>query len=142
LYKKYIKEPTQENRTRFVTYRNKFKKVRKDAERQYYASKILECENDLSKTWGVIKSLLHGNEFSSLPDTFFIDNIEIKEKNIIANKFNDFFTEIGPQLAAKIPNTDTTFRDFLKSPSASSIGIELTSPAELKMIARSSFNTQ
>jgi len=35
LYKKYIKSPTEENRIKFVTYRNKFKRIRKDAERLY-----------------------------------------------------------------------------------------------------------
>lgn len=62
--------------------------------------------------------------------------MEIKEKNIIANKFNDFFTDIGPKLADKIPSTNTTFQNFLKNPSTSSIGIELTSPAEVILVAK------
>ena len=135
LYKKYIKNPTQENKSRFVVYRNNFKKIRKAAERHYYIRKFMDCENDLSKTWGVIKTLLHGNGISLLPDSFLINNVEIKDKHLIACKFNEFFTEIGPKLAAKIPNSNASFRDFLKSPSISSIGIELTSPTEIISIA-------
>src|SRR6218665_3132342 len=65
---------------------------------------------------------------------FFINNVEIKDKHEIACKFNEFFTEIGPKLAAKIPDTNASFRDFLKSPSTSSIGMELT-PAEIILTA-------
>src|SRR6218665_1952971 len=66
---------------------------------------------------------------------FFINNVEIKDKHGIACKFNVFFTEIGPKLAAKISDTNASFRDFLKSPSTSSIRIELTTPAEIILTA-------
>src|SRR6218665_2944796 len=135
LYKKYIKNPTQENKSRFTIYRNNFKKIRKAAERHYYMKKFLDCENDLSKTWVIIKTLLHGNGMSQMSDSFFINNVEIKDKHEIACKFNEFFTEIGPKLAAKIPDTNASFRDFLKSPSTSSIGMELTTPAEIILTA-------
>lgn len=136
LYKKYVKNPTPDNKNSFITYRNKFKKVRKAAERNYYVNKILNCENDLSKTWGVIKTLLRGKGNSSITDNFLINDVETKDKSLIACKFNEFFTEIGPKLAAKIPDTEISFKTFLKHPSTSSIGIELTTPAEIVSIAK------
>ena len=64
-------------------------------EQHYYMKKFLECENDLSKTWGIIKALLHGNGMSQMSHSFFINNVEIKDKHEIACKFNEFCTEIG-----------------------------------------------
>ncbi|XP_065667729.1 uncharacterized protein LOC136088019 [Hydra vulgaris] len=42
-----------------------------------------------------------------------IDNTVIFEPNAISHEFNKFFTEIGPQLSIKIPNTKVLFSDFL-----------------------------
>ena len=33
----------------------------------------------------------------------------------IVKKFNKFFTSVGPTLAGKMPDTDKSFQDFLKS---------------------------
>jgi len=71
-----------------------------------------------------------------MSDSFFIDGVEVKDKYLIANRFNEFFTEIGAKLAAKIPTTETSFQNYLKNPVVSSIGIELTSPSEILLIAK------
>ena len=136
LYKTYIKSPSEVNRRKFVTYRNIFKRIRKAAERQYYATRLVECENNLHETWRIIKTLLHGCGSTALPDSIYIGDIESKDKNLIANKFNEYFTELGPKLAANVIPTGTSFNDYLKNPIPSSIGIELTSPDEIVSIAK------
>ena len=40
----------------------------------------------------------------------------------IANEFNKFFTNVGPELAGKIPTTSRTFESFLNK-------IDITMPA-------------
>src|ERR1043165_7281815 len=136
LYLKYIKHPTHANRASFNSYRNKFKQIRRAAERTYYTDRIMNCENDLKKTWTVIKTLLSKNDISLAVDSFLIDNIEVTDKAVIANKFNKFFTEIGPTLAANIGECQTSFKNFLRDSPSSSIGIALTSPEEIMSIAK------
>src|ERR1700733_1416209 len=97
--------------------------------------KIIECENNLHKTWGILKSILKGGTSTFLQDEFCINNKDNKDKNYIANKFNEYFIEIGSKLAANISPTGTSFMDYLKNPMQFSIGIELTSPDELLSIA-------
>jgi len=104
--------------------------------------KIVECENNLYKTWRIIKTLIHGDDSNSLPDEFYINDKECKNKNHIANKFNEFFTEIGSKLASNISPTDASYTDYLKSSTLTSIGIELTSPSELVSIANEFHTTQ
>ena len=50
----------------------------------------------------------------SIPDFFIHNNEIITDKQIIANRFNSFFTNIGPQLAQNIEdNSSKHFSDFL-----------------------------
>ena len=39
--------------------------------------------------------------------------IEIHDAKSIAKKFNEFFVNIGPSLASKIPQCDQTFKSYL-----------------------------
>ena len=56
-------------------------------------------------TWKIINNILHQNN-SSLMSNFiseiFINGQIIKDTKQIANKFNDFFVNIGPDLAEKL----------------------------------------
>ena len=40
-----------------------------------------------------------------MQEVLLINNVEIKDKHLIAWKFYELFTELGPKLAAKIPDT-------------------------------------
>ena len=48
-----------------------------------------------------------------LPKTFSYDNEEITDPFRIANKFNEYFATIGPNLASQIPSSSTSFKSFL-----------------------------
>jgi hypothetical protein len=66
-------------------------------------------------------------------DCFLVDGTEITDRHMIANKFNEYFVEIGPKLASNIFNSATSFTEFLKPPSISFIGVNLTSAAEISI---------
>ena len=50
---------------------------------------------------------------SNLPAQIVIENIEHSEKITIAEKFNDFFVNIGPNLASKIKSSNNSFKSYL-----------------------------
>ena len=50
-----------------------------------------------------------------LPQEIKFDKTIIQIPQGIAKEFNKFFTSVRPKLAKKIPNTEKTFQDFLKS---------------------------
>ena len=88
-----------------------FQSVKRKSERVYYSSK-----NNAKKIWGVMKELIGKirNTESSLPKTFFIEkNKYITEIKDIAEEFNDFFTNVGPNLAKKVPYSSNSFNSFL-----------------------------
>ena len=52
----------------------------------------------------------------SLPEYFRYRNNILRSPQEIANNFNKYFTEIGPDLAQKIPSSRKHFSDFLGAP--------------------------
>ena len=52
---------------------------------------------------------------STIPREFNGSNPEeiIRNPSIIANKFNEYFINVGPAIAKKIPNSNRTFCEFL-----------------------------
>src|SRR6218665_3868 len=69
LYKVFFKSPTPQNRLIFNKYRNKFKTLKTEAIRRYYAARFASCANDLKKTWKIIKQLLNSKGDTGPPDT-------------------------------------------------------------------------
>ena len=55
----------------------------------------------------------------------------------IANKFCDYFTNIGPNLASKTPSTNSSPKDFLSSALSESISLQPLTVGELNNIVKS-----
>ncbi|XP_065684290.1 uncharacterized protein LOC136096675 [Hydra vulgaris] len=53
------------------------------------------------------------SEFRNLPAQIIIDNIEYSDKNMIAEKINEFFVNIGPNLTSKIKSPNNSFKSYL-----------------------------
>ena len=60
---------------------------------------------------------------SRLPTKLVINKSDVTSEIGIANEFNKLFTNIGPELAEKIPTASRTFESFLKK-------IDTTMPAD------------
>ena len=59
--------------------------------------------SDIKQTWKLINNLLNKNISSPRPSIFNINGITTNDKTTIVNSFNQYFAEVGPSLAAKIP---------------------------------------
>ena len=75
-----------------------------------------QAGNDIKSTWKTINELL-GREKSKtrLPVSFLNNNNEeVCDSKLIANDFNDYFVNIGPNLAKKFNRDNDGFFKFLK----------------------------
>ena len=62
----------------------------------------------------MIREIIGGKKSKEQIPSYFQDNGEIISDYLeIANGFNNFFANIGPKLASKIPPSNTNFREFL-----------------------------
>ena len=111
---------TEDSKNKFTAYRNKLKKIIKAAERLYYDQKFLIHSADARKTWHYINEILGKDKSQKKLFSFEGPSGKRLSDMEIATMFNDYFVNIGPNLAHNISCSNTNFKDFLPpSPSNS-----------------------
>lgn len=123
LYKKLKSTPSEsselETRTiNFRTYNNILKKMIRLAKKLYYGNCFAKYKCDMKNTWSTINSLLGRQKIKKeLPEKFEVFGMSISNKTIIANEFNKYFINAGPNLASKmgaIP--ENSYMHYLRNP--------------------------
>jgi len=85
-------------------YKKKFNKLTSAVKKYYYNREFNEHKSNLRYLWKLINEVINRNKLTSkLPDHF-------KDSTEISNKFNEYFINVGPNLASKIPVSDMNFR--------------------------------
>ena len=102
-----------------------FETIKRKSKRIYYSQKILEYKTNAKNTWNIMKEVIGktNKSGSRLPTKLVIKKNDVTSEIGIANESNKFFTNIGPELAEKIPNASRTFESFLNK-------IDTTIPAD------------
>ena len=116
LYRNFIKNPSPKNERGYKIYRNKLNHLIRIAKKSYYSKKFNQAKNDIKSTWNTINELLGKKKSNTpLPRSFLNDNNEeVSDPKLIANDFNDFFVNAGPNLAKNFNRDTDGFYKFLK----------------------------
>ena len=70
----------------------------------------------LGTWWSIIKEVIRKKKvISCFPNKLILDNKEITDTSIIAEKFNNYFAAIGPKLASKIPQTSKHHSQYINA---------------------------
>ena len=135
LYYKSIKHRTAYNELMYSMYRNKLKKILMKSEKDYY-SKMLEAnKGNMKKTWSILKQIINKKKYNKLQTEFKLsDDTITSNKSLISEKFNDFFINIGPTLAEKIPSQTSTPEEYLGSKITNSIFLSIVTAKEFDEI--------
>ena len=138
LQKKYAKHP--------ITYANEYKALRnrvtgliRNAKAKYFKDRLNGSSGDSKKTWNVINDIIKPK--SENPQCKFV-NISFDENNIIENdfitdpgdvvdKFNTYFTKVGPVLSSKIPQGDLSCLHFMGLRNPNNFSFVTVSEAEV-----------
>ena len=110
LYALKIKSPENKSiQAQYKNCRNKLTHLKEISKKKYYQEMIVNNMHNSSKIWKTINDIVRykRNQINNLP-TFFVndDNSVLKDPIDISNCFNNYFSYIGPKLAAKIPPTN------------------------------------
>ena len=62
----------------------------------------------------------------TFPKQIIVDQIEINDAQSIADKFNEYYVNVGPSLASKIPEGDISYRSYLSEVAITLGGNSLT----------------
>ena len=99
----------------------------------YYNEQILTNKNNIRKTWSIIKTIINKNKSDQNKQTKFMlsDGSVTDDKQMVAEKFNEFFVNVGPNLAKKIPEQKQNPLDFLKNMISNTIYLSPVTPSEV-----------
>ena len=106
------------------------------AKKEYYVNEFTKYKNDIRKTWETLKGIICKNKMKSEYPPFLMDmGQQISGDKNIADKFNEYFTQIGPSLANSIDIANmATFHTYLKKPNSSSFQFQYTDAPSVQKI--------
>ena len=114
MYKQYLSNRSPDLLTKYKKYINKLTSILRQAEKDYYSAKIIEAKDNIAKTWKIIGKMTNKNcTNKNTINKLEAGNIAITDPLAIAEKFNDFFVNIGSNLVKQIPQSTKTPNDFL-----------------------------
>jgi exonuclease III len=108
--------PTLFNINKYNRYRNCYSKSVRTAKKVYLRNKLYQALGDSKRTWQVIKESLNIPPKQNNVPKIVVNEISITDDILIANKFNEYFSNIGPALADSLPLTNHNFEDYLPPP--------------------------
>ena len=137
LHKKYIWHPSLHNETRYKKYKNKLNHLLKISKRNHYDDKLENAKGNLKQTWKILNEIINKRKTrSKMPSTFIHNNQEISDPFRIANRFCEYFTNVGPSLASKLHNSRIPYETYLSNNRVSeTIFLKPVTERELKEIA-------
>ena len=123
---------------RYKRYKNKLTKILRLSEKQYFDKFLKEHKNNTKGTWKILNNIV-GNKkkMNNYPETFKQNDKIFKSKEEISNGFNNFFANVGPDLAKKInvpENIDIT--EYLEKRQVDSMFLKPTNEEEILQITK------
>ena len=113
LYVRFKKHPNLVNEQKYKTYRNKLNCIIRKEERKHYESLFEKYKHDLKRKWSILKEVINSKKKVSYPKQFKLNKTLCDNKQDIANAFNQYFVNIGANLANAIPASQLTPTSYL-----------------------------
>ena len=110
LYREFLRSRTEKAERRYRLYKNKLTNIIRLSKEKYYSKLVEGSRNNIRETWKLINTLIRKNSGKTIsPQSILKEDNHIYKKEDIANEFNNFFVNVGPDLARDIVqpiNTD------------------------------------
>ena len=113
MYKDYLTSKLPEMLSKYKKYKNRLTTIIRAAEKRYFSTKLLSVKDNISKTWQFLNTMILKNKKNKTPLELIVNNQTFSDPHDVADKFNHFFVNIGPELAKKIPAGNTNPMSFL-----------------------------
>ena len=122
IFIKYCKEKNDTAKSKlfhdYKNFRNKVVFEIKSSKTSYFSKYFIDNNNNISNIWKGINSLIAiKSRPGSVPTTLKKDNSEVSSPKELAELFNSYFVNIGPQLANKISKSNNQFTKFFEESS-------------------------
>jgi hypothetical protein len=134
LYAKYLKHPTTHNKLEYKQFKNSLNHLIRNSERNHFLSELQKSQNNLRKSWIIIKNIINKIKSAPKPNRFLINGNYIQDPSQIAESFNNSFVNIGQILDKKIPQTQTPPINFIPKNYTINIFLNPATDTEIKQI--------
>ena len=131
LYKKQLRHPTDQNKEKYIKFRNKLKTLLQKVKKNYYSQRLQFVNGNIHETWKILNSVINKAKRNDMPLYFIKDNLQINSPSDIAKHFNDYFSNIGTELANSIPVTTKQYSSYLRNSPLNSFSLYLTDTNEI-----------
>ena len=138
MYKKFVKYPITYGDS-YKRYRNNLTKIIKAAKNRYYIHKFNQCNGDIKQTWRQINNIM-GKDHDNVNTIFKINNNSTQDSIVIADAFNEYYSNIGVNTSNALRRPNRNFVDYLPRVNHPNINWTLTTEAEVKSIICKSKN--
>ena len=135
LFKIQLTNSTTENREKWRKYRNMLNKIIRDTQREYYKNLIKQYSNNCIGLWKTLGGIISKKNKQTKINKLKIENKVTNDPVQIANAVNDFFTNIGPNLANKFESSrQNNFKKFMGDSCKQSMYMHKTNSAEIEKL--------
>jgi hypothetical protein len=135
LYKKYLCHPTTNNEDKYKRYKNKLNHIIKIAKKKYYEEKLINYKHNTKLLWKTLNKIMNRHKNNNMLPREFNGKSpgeKISDPYTIANKFNNYFVNVGPGIARNIPNSKRTFNEYLSNSYKNSFFLEAIANYEVE----------
>ena len=133
LYKKYKENKNEVNRAAYNRFKNHTTKTIRNAEKMYYKKIISSHNNSTTNLWKIFGKILNKKKVKHKNiSSLLINDVKITDPQVITDSFNNFFCEIGENLAKNFSNLNNSdYKNFLSDPAPQSIFLRRTNVTEI-----------
>ena len=135
LYKERVKSPSPLRIEIYKRHRNKLNSILRATEKGYYETLFQKNKNNLRKSWQIIKDIIGKHKPGPIMSKRFkVNSTEIDDPLIISNIFNEYFVNIGNNLANKIKMQPNSHEKYLGGTFQESMFISPVTKEEINSI--------
>ena len=146
LYKKWILSRNINDYTIFKSFAKNLKKLLRQAESKYYKNILDYRFNSIKGVWNSLNKLCNPKYLRSGPkptlEKLVINDKEVTNKQVICESFNEYFCNVGNNLANKLPDMGDKFKGYLPKPPVNSFFCSNIEFSELDSIISKLKNTK
>ena len=115
LCEKFLKNRNPEKELNYKQNKTLFESLKKKSKKNYYSDLIDSHKYNIKKMWNIMKEIIENKRVTNahLPNFITVKNREIFDKKETAKAFNSYFVNIGPNLAASIPESKTSVQNYI-----------------------------
>ena len=131
LFRQYRQRGTPELEFKYKQYRNNLNRMLRIAEREHYDVLFSNYKGNLKKSWILLKEVINRNKTRDCSSKFLLNGECITDKSKIANGYNSYFVNVGPNLANNIPDTTISPLNNMNERNAFTFYINPTTETEI-----------